>query len=94
MKEHKQKQIKNSQNYCHLPKSISKFFLKIVKHFFNMKCCFIFPDFIGSIIIAIFNIIIGIADLCMMAKAYSNLEEMTFIENVSLLVSVVFIFLQ
>ena len=51
-----------------------------------MKCCFIFPDFIGSMIIAIFNIIIGIADLCMMAKAYSNLEEMTIIENVSLLV--------
>ena len=51
-----------------------------------MKCCFIFPDFIGAIIIAIFNIVIGIADLCLMAKAYSNLEEMTIIENVSLLV--------
>ena len=51
-----------------------------------MKCCFIFPAFIGAMIIAIFNIIIGIADLCMMAKAYSNLEEMTIIENVSLLV--------
>ena len=59
-----------------------------------MKCCFIFPDFIGAIIIAIFNIVIGIADLCLMAKAYSDLEETTVIENLSLFVSVVFICLQ
>ena len=59
-----------------------------------MKCFGFIPVYMSSIIIAIFNIVFGISDLIYMIHAYSKLDNLTTLENVFILLSVTYIFLQ